>query len=206
MWEPLRLKAIRREKRRANKVEVFRQEKGCWCAVLVQGSCATLGGRRNRRLSFRTRYGIGPLPLVAQNDLVGLLVGRECVAADSEGGGVKVLCGAAQEWRHLLHGTIYPPVKLSHLNTASPSCERASRALLPYAPVLAPPPYPPCAYRCPLPHLSRSPRLCLVPSHGALGPRKYAMLASYHRGVRSGHHGALAASAAQSLQRSLRRI
>ena len=85
MWEPLRLKAIRREKRRANKVEVFRQEKGGWCAVLVQGSCATLGGRRNRRLSFRTRYGIGPLPLVAQNDLVGLLVGRECVAADSEG-------------------------------------------------------------------------------------------------------------------------
>ena len=55
-------------------------------------------------------------------------------SADSEWGGVKALCGAAQEWRHLLDGTIYPPVQLPHLNTTSPSRERASRAPLPYAP------------------------------------------------------------------------
>ena len=51
-------------------------------------------------------------PLVAQNDLVGLVVSRESVVADSKGGGVKALCGAAQELRHLLDGTFYPPVKL----------------------------------------------------------------------------------------------
>ena len=55
-------------------------------------------------------------------------------SADSEWGGVKALCEAAQEWRHLLDGTIYPPVQLPHLNTTSPSRERASRAPLPYAP------------------------------------------------------------------------
>ena len=42
-------------------------------------------------------------PLVTQNDLVGSLL-AEVVVADSEGGGVKALCGAAQEWRHLLDG------------------------------------------------------------------------------------------------------
>jgi hypothetical protein len=54
-------------------------------------------------------------PLVAQNDLVGavgLLVSRESVVANSEGGGVKALCGVAQEWGHSLDGTVYHPVKL----------------------------------------------------------------------------------------------
>ena len=74
----------------------------------------------------------------------------------------------------LRNGDIYwmapstPPVQLPHLNTTSPSRERASRAPpgpLPYtaeglgAPVLEPHPYPPCAYGCPLLHGSRSPRL-----------------------------------------------
>ena len=83
-------------------------------------------------------------------------------SADSEWGGVKALCGAAQEWRHLLDGTIYPPVQLPHLNTTSPSRERASRAPLPYAPkslYLIPILRSPCAYGCPLLYGSRSPRL-----------------------------------------------
>ena len=33
------------------------------------------------------------------------------VQLDAEGRGVKALCGAAQECRHLLDGTIYPPGK-----------------------------------------------------------------------------------------------
>jgi hypothetical protein len=56
-------------------------------------------------------YGAGRA-IGAQNDLVGL-VSRESVVADSEGGGVKAFGGAAQEWRHLLGGTIYPPAKLN---------------------------------------------------------------------------------------------
>ena len=34
------------------------------------------------------------------------------VQLDAEGRGVKALCGAAQECRHLLDGTIYPPVNI----------------------------------------------------------------------------------------------
>ena len=33
------------------------------------------------------------------------------IELDTEGGGVKALCGGAQDWRHLLDGTIYPPGK-----------------------------------------------------------------------------------------------
>lgn len=65
---------------------------------------------------------------------LGSMLAENAWSADSEWGGVKALCGAAQEWRHLLDGTIYPPVQLPHLNTTSPSRERASRAPLPYAP------------------------------------------------------------------------
>jgi hypothetical protein len=80
--------------------------------------------------------------------------------ADLQGGGVKALHRAAQEWRHLLDGTIYPQVKLvPHLDTASPCCERASTAPSLYDLVLAPPPSPPCVHKCPLLHVSRSPRL-----------------------------------------------
>ena len=43
-------------------------------------------------------------PLVAQNDLVGLVVSREAVVADSEGGGVKALCGSVELLRN---GDIY---------------------------------------------------------------------------------------------------
>ena len=49
-----------------------------------------------RRMSLAAHM-VLDAPLVAQNDLVGLVVSREAVVADSEGGGVKVLCGAAQE-------------------------------------------------------------------------------------------------------------
>ena len=65
---------------------------------------------------------------------LGSMLAENAWSADSEWGGVKALCGAAQEWRLLLDGTIYPPVQLPHLNTTSPSRERASRAPLPYAP------------------------------------------------------------------------
>ena len=64
---------------------------------------------------------------------LGSMLAENAWSADSEWNGVKALGRAAQEWRHLLDGTIYPPVQLPHLNTTSPSRERASRAPRPYA-------------------------------------------------------------------------
>ena len=78
-----------------------------------------------------TRYWLNLAP---KKNWLGSMLAENAWSADSEWGGVKALCGAAQEWRHLLDGTIYPPVQLPHLNTTSPSRERASRAPLPCAP------------------------------------------------------------------------
>jgi len=43
---------------------------------------------------------------------LGSMLAENAWSADSEWGGVKALCGAAQECRHLLDGTIYPPVNI----------------------------------------------------------------------------------------------
>ena len=91
-------------------------------------------------------------------------------SADSEWGGVKALCGAAQECTRI-RNTSLRLGSSGDIYWTAPSTLRSTFNA---------------------PNLSHS--LCLrFPHTSALGARTYAMLASYHGGIRSGHHKALAA-------------
>ena len=87
-------------------------------------------------------------PLVAQNDLVGLVVSRESVVADSEGGGVKALCGSVELLRN---GDIYwtAPSTL-RAKIAAPNVSHSLCLRFPHKA-----------------HLAREPMLCLHPTIAA---------------------------------------
>ena len=94
------------------------QQQGCVALARLSRALANLGENVDKKLCrVITEAGAAHFlrmslaahmvldaPLVAQNDLVGLVVSRESVVADSDGGGVKALCGSVELLRN---GDIY---------------------------------------------------------------------------------------------------